>query len=161
MVCRQTLSSRTRIRLPEGAHWLSIPVKKKESGTPLAEIEIDHSYAWVQDHLKGLQYNYATAPYYDHFEPSLRALLTGDYRLLHELTTETVKWMVTAFGISTPMVPSGVDLDGTTPANGPDTESKAQEVAPVYRQNFPGFVPGVGALDLLLNHGPSSISYLP
>lgn len=31
---------------------------------------------------------------------------------------------------------------------------------PVYRQNFPGFMPGLSVLDLLFNHGPDSLEIL-
>jgi len=155
---RQTFQNRTRIRLPDGCHWLSVPVKKKERGTFLHEIEIDYTYPWVQDHLKGLRYNYATTPYYDHYAPSIAALLRRDYTYLHELTSETTKWMVSALGIKTLFGPS--ELDSSALSQGPFPHKQPTIQFPAYRQNFPGYEPEAGSLDLLLNHGPASLQYL-
>ena len=155
---RQSFQNRTRIRLPNGCHWLTVPVKKKERGTLLAEIEIDYTYPWVQDHLKGLRYNYATTPFYDHYSPSIAAILRQDYTYLHELTSETTKWMVSALGIKSVLKPA--ELDPAAQSENPFPPEQPKTQFPAYRQNFPGFEPEAGSLDVLLNHGPAAIQYL-
>jgi len=166
---RQSCQNRTKIRLPDRCHWLTVPVKKREKGTPLSEIEIDYNYPWLQDHLKGLKYNYATAPYYDHFIPSLSQLLQKEFELLHELTTETVNWAVQVGGLNTRfqgdasiLKGSNAHLNSHEPSESHTirTQQNGPAVIQPYRQNFPGFHPGAGILDLLFNHGPAAVTYL-
>ncbi|MDA1029406.1 MAG: WbqC family protein [Bacteroidetes bacterium] len=151
---RQTFQNRTKIRTPTGWQWLTIPVTKQERGTPLSQIEIDYSSKWVQDHLKGLRYNYETAPFYEHYIPSITSLLSERPSNLSDLTIKTVDW-----GIETlKLKPLGHSITTNIGDPNPITQRSiapepiAQE--PGYRQNFPGFEPGMSLLDALFNLGP-------
>lgn len=151
---RQTFQNRTKIRTPSGWQWLTIPVKKQEKGTPLAQMEIDYSSKWVQDHLKGLRYNYETAPFYEHYIPSITSLLSERHSKLSDLTSITVDWGIETLKLKPlglfPRTNSG-DPQLITP---PSIVSEPIVREPVYRQNFPGFEPGMSWLDALFNLGP-------
>lgn len=162
---RQTYQNRTKIRTPSGWQWLTVPVKKQEKGSSLAQIEIDYSSKWVQDHLKGLRYNYETAPFYEHYIPSITSLLSEKHSNLSDLTIKTVDWGIETLklrpiGYSTQ--PKSGDLHLITPPRMPPvTPPPMPPIAPppmapepAYRQNFPGFVPAMSLLDALFNLGP-------
>jgi hypothetical protein len=161
---RQSYHNRTRIRRPQGWMWLSVPVKKCERGTPLLEIPIDYSTPWVQDHLKGLRYNYSTSPYYEHYEPAIRRLLLSNPVMLHELTAQSVIWSANALHLETLVTPNmeaapSSEMEEVDPEHTPDAKGATSGLQE-YRQNFPGFEPGMSVLDLLFNHGPASRLFL-
>lgn len=151
---KQQFYNRARIRTPQGAHWLSVPVKKMPSGTPLQLIEIENSTSWRQDHLKGLVYNYATSPYFEFYEPDIKALIAADWVYLIDLTSATTRWCATTLGLKFEPESSGsIASDSSLGANSSELPSF---IHPQYRQNFDGFIPGMSILDLLFNHGPQS-----
>jgi hypothetical protein len=151
---RQTLQNRTKIRTPIGWQWLSIPVIKQGRGTPISEIQIDYSSKWVQDHLKGLRYNYATAPFYEHYIPSITEFLLSEHDNLSDLTVKTVIWSLNVLKLPVDVTVNkapGLNLSGVHTV----TVTAAPQ-NPEYRQNFPGFQAGMSVLDALFNHGPNA-----
>lgn len=82
--------SRNRIKTPNGAQWLSIPVLNKGSitnGTPINEIEFDKSQCgWREKHWKTIKQAYAKAPFFPQCENLLRKFYTGNESLLADFT---------------------------------------------------------------------------
>ncbi len=147
---RQTFQNRTKIRTPPGWQWLTVPVIKKERGTPLGEIEIDYSSKWIQDHLKGLRYNYETAPFYEHYIPSITDILSKEYVKLSDLILKTTIWAIEALKLPVEVEMKTVETLLLEPESPPVLEG------PNYRQNFPGFESGMSILDALFNLGPAA-----
>jgi len=55
--------ARNRIKTPQGAQWLSVPVVV--SGFPLIkDVKIDNHDNWAIKHLKSIKQNYSRAPYF-------------------------------------------------------------------------------------------------
>lgn len=187
---RQAWQNRTRIRIPEGAgrQWLTVPRRHAASETPLLALPLDSVAPWARTHRRALHYNYGMAPFYEHYQHSLDALLARDWPTLGALSTATVVWTARQLGADTEIVcasrlpgapgtllavwealgappilatlPESADRDAMrlTPF-GPRVVALDFE-EPARRQNFPGFVAGLGVLDLLFNHGPDAAAIL-
>src|SRR5580704_11293436 len=69
--------NRNQIKTPQGASWLTIPVKTKgHMGGSLRTTNIDDSQPWRSKHLKSIEMNYRKASRFDLCFPKIQALLT-------------------------------------------------------------------------------------
>lgn len=181
---RREWQNRNRVKAPEGAVWLTVPVSG-EYGASIAETEIRYDDPWREKHLETLRRFYAKADYLpelDHFAE----VLQREYASLAELTMATTSFFLDRFAVSTPRsrmadhkpLPETPDerIIALTKSAGGDTylagsggrnymeldkyEGAGIEVrfitAPqiVYPQLHGEFITNLGAIDLLLNHGP-------
>lgn len=187
---RQSFQNRTRLRQPHGApawQWLSIPLQAGAPGQPIGEVAFDARTRWRQRHLRALQYDYGSAPFFGHYAPQVRQLLEQPWPTLGALTTATVAWVHRMLRAPSELLTAS-DLPGR-PANVPAllravgagrlvtlpesaeadrghaaeagvaVEVVAYEETP-RRQNFEGFEPGCSVLDLLFNYGPEAAAVL-
>jgi hypothetical protein len=179
---RQSRQNRTRIRNPEGAQWLTVPLAGGQFGLPVREVRIDNRDAWAGRHLRAVRFNYQTAPYFDFYYDGLERLLRRPWTFLGDLTSETIGLLCGWMAIqSRRVIASSVSADLHSPSvaasslNGrnialPDTgnidRERGHDVEIVTleeakrHQNFPGFVPGISALDAVMNYGPSAVRFL-
>jgi hypothetical protein len=74
---RNSFINRNQIKTPQGALWLTIPVKAKGhmSGS-LRTTEIDESQPWRTKHLKSIEMNYRKASRFNEWFPKIEALLS-------------------------------------------------------------------------------------
>ncbi|MDA0378756.1 MAG: WbqC family protein [Bacteroidetes bacterium] len=147
---RQSWHNRTRVRNPQGWQWLTVPVENGQFGRKIAETRIAYHDGWMTRHEKALQYNYSTSPFYLHYADDISSLLRSRPATLGQLTTATLELMLRWLGRREVVVPPGMitpDLQGASPA------PLGTAPAP-YRQNYPGFIPGLSTLDILFNLGP-------
>jgi len=176
---RQSYHNRTRIRTPQGWQWLSVPLKGGQHGRPISLVEIDDRTDWRGKHLRALDFNYRTSPFYSHYGPAVRELLSAPWRRLGPLTAATVgltlrmlelhdsvsrlsedreacEIVARVHGGTTGMT-LVVDEDSAThdAAYGTALGIVAYREAP-RRQNFIGFEQGLTALDLVFNYGPAA-----
>jgi hypothetical protein len=71
---RRDWRNRNKIKTPNGAVWLTIPVNVKgKFEQRISETEI-HDKHWTEDHWKTLQHNYAKAPYFRDYHAFFEAL---------------------------------------------------------------------------------------
>ena len=180
---RQSYQNRARIRNPQGWHWLSVPLKGGQHGTPIAEVRIrDHLY-WRGQHRRGLHYSYRSAPFYIHYGPTLEGIYDHAWKRLGPLTVATTRWLCDALGISAsihlaselPGQPATVaDICAAmnasalvmspeqAPQDGPrvsHADVVSYEDRP-YVQAFDGYEAGLAGLDALLNYGPEAVLLL-
>jgi hypothetical protein len=171
----------------EGWAWLTVPLQAGAVGRPLRGLPIAEDGRWRRVHRKSLTHHYGSAPFYDHFSLEIDALLAGTPSSLAELTIATVRWTADALRAPAKIVPAS-ELPGAPTTTSavlealgartlvtlaesatPDRRSAAEvAVSSIVlhfterprRQNFPGFVPGCAALDLILNYGPEAPAHL-
>lgn len=98
---------RNRIKTPQGAHWLTIPVKSKGHRSATLQVtKIDNSQPWRRRHLKAIALNYRRAPYFEMCFPKLETLLSGTESGLAELCFRQLHFWLGELGISTRVVRS-------------------------------------------------------
>ena len=111
---RQSYQNRTRIRNADGWQWLTVPVLSGQFGSQIGAMKIDDPRSWRSRHMKGLRYNYSTAPFYEHFIPDVEQILSHEMTNLADLTHRTLKWSAAAIGFDTLFVSGSVALTGPT-----------------------------------------------
>lgn len=99
--------NRNRIKTPQGAQWLTIPVKRKGhlSGT-LRDTQVDDSQPWRRKHLKAIALNYGKAPRFEACFPKAETLLTIPESNLAELCWQQLRFWLDEFDIATRLVRS-------------------------------------------------------
>ena len=162
---RQSFENRCRIRNPDGWQWLTIPLQKSAFGSQIDETCVDKNGSWKNQHLKGLRYNYSTAPFYEYYIDEVSEIILDDAQFLSEVTVRSTQWLCNQLGLVAPTLQSKTVISDETPVSigeeGVVQESLDHSYShPQYRQNFGGFEAGMSSLDLLFNHGPESIHIL-
>ncbi|HEV3003145.1 MAG TPA: WbqC family protein, partial [Pirellulales bacterium] len=93
---------RNRVKGPQGAQWLTIPVHHRGSqtrGTPICEIPICWDTPWNERHWRTLRQFYGKAPHFSRYAESLEACYLKRPRLLADFTTETTMVIAGLLGI--------------------------------------------------------------
>ncbi len=184
---RQGYQNRCRVRTPEGALWLTVPLAAGAPGRPIAEVAIAEGERWRGRHRKTLRHHLGGAPFWAHYRDGAEALLAAEYASLAGLTAASTAWTLGALRAPAEVVRASA-LPGR-PAALPDVlaaagatalvtlpESAARDRAHAEaaavpcrvigfeerprRQSFAGFATGCATLDLLANHGPEAAGVL-
>lgn len=176
--------NRNKVKGPQGALWLTVPVKGP-SRSAISAMEVDDSKDWRRKHVETLHRFYAKADHHQELE-AFAAMLRPPAQSLAELTVRTTGWFLDRFGITTPRRLQG-DFEGLPEEPneriieigrrlGADTylagsggrhymdmerfdragiEVRFFEAPEItYPQLHGDFLPNLGAIDLLLNAGP-------
>lgn len=180
---RQSFQNRVPVRTPDGSAWLSIPLAGGQHGKPIDDVAVHGPHRWIRKHRRALHFNYRTTPFFDFYEPRLRALFEGEWDRLGDLTCTSVCLLASLYGIDTPvdrsseLLGSPSSIAAITAGVGGGEYFSAEDTLEVdrrltdvqgvlrlepfeYRQNFEGFEPGMSGLDLLFNYGPEALPML-
>lgn len=104
---KNSFINRNRIKTPQGALWLTIPVKTKgHTSGSLRTTEIDDSQPWRAKHLKSVEMNYRKAPRFDECFPKIEALLTMPESNLAEYCLHQLRFWLDELDIDTRVVRS-------------------------------------------------------
>lgn len=180
---RQSFQNRTRLRTPprprRSWQWISVPLKGRQHGRSILEVEVDNRSTWARSHWRAFRYNYQTAPFFDHYEAAFRDLFERQWVHLGALTCATAELLHRLFGCSSSITRAStlpgaprhlgamiacagggtlLTSEATAARDGAQTASARvlRYREPRYRQNFEGFEPGLSAADLLFNYGPDA-----
>ncbi|MEM8488706.1 MAG: WbqC family protein [Bacteroidota bacterium] len=176
---RQSFQNRTRVRTPQGTHWISIPLLGRQHGRPCIQTVIDSSIHWRSKHLRSISFNYSQTPYFGFIADGLQTLYQSEQAYLADVTCQSVEMMQQMYQVGCTVVRASAlagcpaSLQGILelmPAKTlvvPADDLHQAEAAPIpvevlhldetaYRQQFEGFYPGTSALDLLCNYGPEA-----
>jgi hypothetical protein len=104
---KNSYTNRNRIKTPNGAQWLTIPVKGKgHLSATLRDMQIDNSQPWRSRHLKAVAMNYRKAPSFEARFPKLEAMLADAEDNLAELCWRQLRVWLDEVGIATRLVRS-------------------------------------------------------
>jgi hypothetical protein len=193
---RQSFQNRCRVRTAEpmspdqpeaGWQWLTVSLERGAPGRPLPEVHIAPDAHWRRVHRKTFLHHLGSAPFYEHYQPGVEALLAAPATVLPDLTVPTCRWTARALHaraavtLASELPGAPATVPGVLAATGATTLLTLPESAAVdqahaaemgvpcraltfeerpRRQNFPGFVPGCTALDLLSHYGPEAHAHL-
>jgi len=180
---RQSFQNRTKVRNPQGWHWVSVPLKGRQHGRPICNVEIRQVAGWRKKHWKAFAFNYAATPFFAYYEAAFAPLFRPAWTNLADLTCATVLLLHDLLGVPATMIRASTLAAPASDLRGlyDQMEEKALLVPvasaaydaqaavplkvlryehPVYRQPFEGFEPGMSAFDLLFSYGPEAASIL-
>ncbi|MCG3153498.1 MAG: hypothetical protein DKINENOH_00087 [bacterium] len=96
--------NRGRIKTPEGARWLTVPVLTKARGRQaIREVEINRNEAWARRHWRSLQTNYNLAPYFLQFADRFAAIYRRDWTRLLDLNLALYETICACLKITKPV----------------------------------------------------------
>lgn len=180
---KQSYRNRCRFYGAEGVQTLSFPIIHK-GGThkqPIAEIEVDYSTPWLQQHQKAIVSAYRTSAYFEYYMDELFEIMNSKPEKLFDLNLMIIRFFIEKTGIAVDLrLTEDFSRDGNqTSADGstiicedlreiihpkrPDTILKDYGLEKPYFQVFSpkyGFRDNLSIMDLLFNEGPDSILYL-
>jgi hypothetical protein len=103
---RTKFANRNRIRTSQGWQWLTVPIKTKglRGQLRLSDIEINNDEKWPGRHLNSLRLSYARAPHFADYIGLFESLYEAEWRRLAELTRASTDRLLSAIGLSTPLL---------------------------------------------------------
>lgn len=99
------IQNRNRIKTPNGAQWLSVPVFQKR-GQKILDVKIDSNSGWRRKHWETLKHCYGKAAKFVNYESQLREWFDTDWSNLSELNSEIITSMMRWMEIRTPVCKS-------------------------------------------------------
>lgn len=104
---KNSFINRNQIKTPQGASWLTIPVKTKgHTSSSLRTTEIDDAQPWRKKHLKSIEMNYRKAPYFAECYPKFEQLMFIPTTNLSELCWQHLSFWLLEFEIGTKIIRS-------------------------------------------------------
>lgn len=158
---KQTYRNRCHIATPTGIQALTIPVCHGTSPAG-ADTLISEQGAWRHLHLQALRSAYSMSPYYDYYCDEMeRFYQPGLYPTLYGFNIALATWMARQMGIEKEIAVSR-EFRPDDMADLHPKHASTYTTRPYYQvfANRTGFIPGLSAIDLLMNMGPESIFYL-
>ena len=180
---KQSYRNRCRFYGAEGVQTLSFPIIHKD-GThkqPIADIKIDYSTPWLQQHQKAIVSAYRTSAYFEYYMDELFEIMDGRPARLLDLNMQLTGFFIEKTGIAVELrLTEDFSRDGSQTAQDgstvicedlretihpkrPDTILRDYGLEKPYFQVFSpkhGFQSNLSIMDLLFNEGPDSILYL-
>jgi hypothetical protein len=171
----QNFQNRQRVKLANGAAWLTVPLHAGSQADLIADKRIDNGgnakQHWQRRHWLTLLSSYKRAPYFERYAGDVHRVYTRPWTSLLELDLEMLELARTWFHIKTPIIRSSslgltghktdrlIDLCKKTGARCYLTGRGGIGVIwqmfehPRHEQRYGSFIPYLGFLDLLFNCG--------
>ena len=163
---KQSYRNRCQLVDASGRRDLTIPVVHSSGKTPIAEVQIDHSQKWVNNHWRAIQSAYGKSPYFEYYADDLHDILYSRPALLYELNKRLLSMCLKALRIDVPVketmsyikiVQNGVlDLRNAIDVKNPTSMNRFFTPVP-YAQVFGStFVENASIIDLIFCVGPEA-----
>lgn len=92
--------NRNRIKTPQGAQWLTVPVCTKGRDWPSnREVTIDNAQSWRKKHLQSIKQSYARAPFFKDYVGIFEGIYERDWTYLIDLNMACLTAMTEALGL--------------------------------------------------------------
>lgn len=108
---RRNYQNRTRIRIDDKGHWLTVPVQQNSQQERILDKRIDNPPVddlrwWGANHCRTIRHAYRDAPFLSDYYPTLRGLLESRWDRLVDLDLALLHFLRDALAISTPIIRS-------------------------------------------------------
>jgi hypothetical protein len=94
---KQSYRNRCYIKTSTGIQSLTIPLTEKHGKTSIAEVKIDYSQKWLNNHWRSIQSGYGNAPFFEYYCDELHGILFKKPAFLYDLNlvllTMCLKWL--------------------------------------------------------------------
>lgn len=94
--------NRNRIRTEGGCQWVTVPVLHR-FGQLVKDVQVNQTVNWQRQHQHAIEMHYGQAPFRDRYLPELLSLYAMPWERLHELNMRVIRWLLRAYGITTPV----------------------------------------------------------
>jgi hypothetical protein len=84
-------TNRNRILAPTGPIWLTVPIDKSQKFGKNAEVRVNNSLPWKQEHWKKLSYSYRNAKWFATYGPFFEEFYERDHEKLVDVDIETTE----------------------------------------------------------------------
>ncbi len=97
---KRSWQQRNRIKGPDGALWLTVPVLSKGLWDQrIVEVEIDPSNGFAEKHLRTIEHLYKKAPYFEDYAGELSEILRRPHQYLGDLNIDLICWLAGKMGV--------------------------------------------------------------
>ena len=105
---KNSFVNRNRVGAPSGPAWLTVPVQTagRFGNLAIEALAIDGHQPWRRKHWATLRQAYGTAPFFAEHEPFFADVYGRDWARLTDLCTAVTGYLLSALGITTPLVRS-------------------------------------------------------
>ena len=173
---KQSYRNRCRFYAAGGVEDLTFPIIHA-GGThklPIADIKVDYSTPWLQQHQRAIVSAYRTSAYFEYYQDELFEIMNRKPEKLFDLNMDLIRFFVDKTGLKVdirvtedycrePDPKCYIDLREKIHPKRPDTILQDLGLKKPYFQVFAGkygFKSDLSIMDLLFNEGPDSILYL-
>jgi len=161
---KMTYRNRYHIATANGPLLLSVPLAGgRLQRIPMQKVQIDERQNWQKQHWRSLFSAYGRAPFFEHYGPSLEALLHQRYEHLAALNKAAIEWIKKELRLPQQFILISEAAEVSAPIK--DLKAVAWDSLPVthYTQVFEertGFLPHLSILDMIMNEGPAAVGYM-
>lgn len=162
---KQTYRNRAEIMTAGGIRTLTVPVVRNNHSRT-EEVGIDYKERWNTIHFRTLTVAYSASPYFLYYKDDLEALLAPRYERLTDLNDALLKWVLRLLKCPCNILHTEdykkdyeTDFRGTFTPKHPYPTLSHKSYHQVFSDRLP-FTPNLSIIDLLMNLGPESKSYL-
>lgn len=93
--------NRNRIKTPEGAIWLTVPVFMKGSEEQkIYEAKIDNTKKWQVQHWRTIEVYYSKAKYFGMYFEEFKSFYKKKYKFISELDVDLILWINEKIGLN-------------------------------------------------------------
>ncbi|MBN1824041.1 MAG: WbqC family protein [Endomicrobiales bacterium] len=99
---KREFQNRNKIKTPNGAHWLTVPVITKDSYLQqIREVRTNPDENWENEHLQSLRHNYGRTPFFKDHEGFFAGLFSKDWEKLMDVSLEITGYFSSFLKIGT------------------------------------------------------------
>lgn len=99
------LQNRNQVKTPQGPNWLTVPVERSQ-GQKIIDAKTNNRIDWRRKHLSTLRQFYGKADAFEEHRENIEALYSESWTSLCELNIATMRWLMKALDITTPVLRS-------------------------------------------------------
>jgi hypothetical protein len=101
----ENFQNRNRIKLPSGAHWLTVPLMAGSRDEAICDKRVSYGNpAWPENMWRTIEQGYIKAPYFARYAPPLQQLLLRRWDRLVDLDLAILRLCLDWLAIRTPLV---------------------------------------------------------
>jgi hypothetical protein len=160
---KQSHRNRFDIAGVNGRVSLTIPVEgQKGQKVPLREIRIVQG-SWVRQHLGAIRSGYGRAAFFEYYIDDLCAIYERKHQYLVDFSLDTLSWylrtgIILDYRIS--QLPATLEFNAISLQLEPSFTPPPSVPYPQVFSDRHGFTDGLSVLDVIMNKGPETASYL-